>query len=70
MRENRTYGSEGGETPQGVFPTLILSLVRSARFIRYRYKLSPVGTAYTYVILSTLKFDLNAVVIDDPYPSH
>ena len=23
MREIRTYGSEGGETPQGVFPTLI-----------------------------------------------
>ena len=23
MREIRTYGSEGGETPQGVFPTLV-----------------------------------------------
>ena len=25
MREIRTYGSEGGEAPQGAFPTLIQS---------------------------------------------
>ena len=26
MREIRTYGSEGGEAPQGAFPTLIKDL--------------------------------------------
>ena len=29
MREIRTYGSEGGEAPQGAFPTLIQSKLNS-----------------------------------------
>ena len=31
MREIRTYGSEGGEAPQGAFPTLIQSDVKKLK---------------------------------------
>ena len=38
MRENRTYGSEGGETGQPVFPTPILpSSLRDVRALPSTY---------------------------------
>ena len=33
MRENRTYGSEGGEAGEPAFPTPITSVLRAARGI-------------------------------------
>ena len=37
MREIRTYGSEGGEAPQGAFPTLIQDIairaVKNAKLV-------------------------------------